>query len=223
MLMLKVLDPAADHFFPQLTAKLRQAPGLFRGAPVVLDLSETANLDSLDLPQFLEELRKQNLSPVGVQGGSALVQEAAQRIGLSVISGGRATRLEEPAPAPVAVLPAPPPPPPAPVRATMTVTDPVRSGRRIYSRGDLVVLAPVSQGAELLADGHIHIYGALRGRALAGLNGDTSARIFCQSLQAELVSIAGLYKVMDDIDRTLMKKSVHIHLEADRLRIDLLS
>ncbi len=221
MLMLKVLDPSADHFFPQLSAKLRQAPGLFRGAPVVLDLSETMNIETFDLPRFLDELKKQNLSPVGVQGGPSAVQEAAQRIGLSVMSGGRAARLEEPPPqqppAPIAV------PVPAPVRATMTVTEPIRSGRRIYSRGDLIVLAPVSQGAELLADGHIHIYGTLRGRALAGLNGDTSARIFCQSLQAELVSIAGLYRVMDDIDRTLFKKSVHIRLEADRLRIDLLS
>ncbi len=106
----------------------------------------------------------------------------------------------------------------------MLIKEPVRSGKRIYARnGDLIVLAPVSPGAELLADGHIHIYNTLRGRALAGLNGDTSARIFCQCLQAELVSIAGLYRLAEDIEKSVLTKSVQIFLEADRLRIDVMS
>jgi septum site-determining protein MinC len=87
----------------------------------------------------------------------------------------------------------------------------------------LIVLGPVSAGAELLADGHIHVYSTLRGRALAGLSGDRSARIFCQCLQAELVSVAGLYRLSDDMEKSVLKKSVQIFLDADRLRMDVMS
>ena len=84
-------------------------------------------------------------------------------------------------------------------RASMLVTQPVRSGQQVYaSEGDLVILSSVSPGAELLADGNIHVYGPLRGRALAGLNGDTQARIFCQKLEADLVSIAGQYRLFEE-------------------------
>jgi septum site-determining protein MinC len=130
--------------------------------------------------------------------------------------------------APAAVQPAPVPaapvhayaPQPEPPRA-MVLSEPVRSGRQIYSpRGDLVVLGPVSPGAELLADGSIHIYGPLRGRALAGLSGDRHARIFCQSLEAELVSIAGLYRISEDIDPSVLRRPVQIWLDEGYLRID---
>src|SRR5690606_16388031 len=95
----------------------------------------------------------------------------------------------------------------------------VRSGRQIYAQGgDLVIVGPVSPGAELLADGSIHVYGALRGRALAGVSGDERARIFCQSLEAELISIAGLYRIAEDIDRAVLRKQVQIYLEEGRLR-----
>lgn len=82
---------------------------------------------------------------------------------------------------------------------TQVITQPVRGGQQIYAAGDLIILAPVSAGAEVMADGHIHIYGPLRGRALAGVQGDVSAQIFCQVLEAELVSIAGRYRVADDL------------------------
>ncbi|MBK8013896.1 MAG: septum site-determining protein MinC [Deltaproteobacteria bacterium] len=108
-----------------------------------------------------------------------------------------------------------------PARTTRVVTEPVRSGQRIYvPHGDLVVTAPVSPGAELLADGNIHVYSALRGRAMAGLTGDRSARIFCRSLEAELVSISGLYKVSEAFDVSLAKRNVHIYLDGDSLRMD---
>ncbi|WP_207486017.1 septum site-determining protein MinC [Arenibaculum pallidiluteum] len=103
----------------------------------------------------------------------------------------------------------------------LVVSEPIRSGRQVYAaRGDLVVLGPVSPGAELLADGNIHVYGPLRGRALAGLSGDRNARIFCQSLEAEMVSIAGLYRISEDMDPAVQRKPVQIWLDEGYLRID---
>ena len=114
--------------------------------------------------------------------------------------------------------------PPLPIAATppqtRVVTEPVRSGQQVFAdSGDLIVMAPVSAGAEVIARGNVHIYGPLRGRALAGVNGDESARIFCQRLEAELIAVAGLYKVSEDIDRAHWRRRVHIGLEADRLVI----
>lgn len=128
------------------------------------------------------------------------------------------------APAADAVEAAPEKPaePPTPVvRPTKLVTTPVRGGVQIYAAGgDLIVLAPVSPGAELLADGNIHVYGPMRGRALAGVKGDTSARIFCQQLAAELVSIAGNYKVAEDLRRSPQwGQAVHVSLSGDVLNI----
>ena len=120
----------------------------------------------------------------------------------------------EPPPAPV------PPPEPA-IKPTKIITTPVRGGQQIYAQGgDLVVVSSVSPGAELLADGNIHVYGAMRGRALAGVKGDTRARIFCQQLSAELVSIAGQYKVSEDLRRDpLWGAGVQISLSGDVLNI----
>ncbi len=106
-------------------------------------------------------------------------------------------------------------------RGAKLLTEPIRSGRQVYARdGDLIVLTTVSAGAELLADGHIHVYGALRGRALAGVAGDTSARIFCRSLQAELVSIAGHWLVREDMDDHLIGRPVQVYLKGDLLVIE---
>lgn len=225
LMVLKVMDPSDDRFFMMLGARTRLAPQLFRGAPVILDFTEASAIDTVEPLRFVERVREHGLMPIAVQG---IGPNLAERFGMPIVSGGRGSKVIEPeTEAPTAIptaAPAPAPlPPPPPERNTVVIHEPVRSGRRVYSRGDLIVMSPVSQGAELLADGHIHIYSTLRGRAIAGLNGDRTARIFCQSLQAELVSIAGLYRVMDDIDRKIFKKSVKIYLDADRLCIDLLS
>jgi len=107
-----------------------------------------------------------------------------------------------------------------PVSANKLITTPIRSGQQVYAPGgDLVVLAPVSAGAEILADGNIHVYGPLRGRALAGVKGDTEARIFCQSLEAELISIAGNYKVNEDLQKEHWKEGIQARLEGDQLVI----
>src|SRR5262249_49661583 len=112
-------------------------------------------------------------------------------------------------------------PPPAPTAAkTRLVTQPIRSGTQIYARGsDLIVTAAVSPGAEIIADGNIHVYGALRGRALAGAAGDGDARIFCTRLEAELVSIAGHYLVSEQLPAEQQGFSVQIALVDERLTI----
>jgi len=223
MMVLKVIDPLSPEFFPQLSVKVRQAPNFFRNAPVVLDFDElTDETPRFDVAALVTNLRALYLLPVGFQGGPRAVQEGALAAGLTPMPAGRAAKLESAgsaapqagAAAAAPVQPAPPPPEPVVIhRPTMVVTEPVRSGQQIYAeKTDLVITSSVSPGAEVVADGHIHVYGALRGRALAGVSGDQSARIFCQSLEAEVVSVAGLYRVSEDIGDDVLKKPVQIFL-----------
>ncbi|MDH5327151.1 MAG: septum site-determining protein MinC, partial [Gammaproteobacteria bacterium] len=101
------------------------------------------------------------------------------------------------------------------------IKQPIRSGQRVYAKGgDLVILGAVNHGAEVMADGNIHIYAPLRGRALAGLDGNSESRIFCHSMEAELVAVAGNYRVFEDkVPADLYKKSVQIYLEGEQLKI----
>jgi len=103
--------------------------------------------------------------------------------------------------------------------STMLITQPIRSGQRLYATGDLIIMSQVSSGAEIMAEGNIHVYNTLRGRVSAGIQGNTQARIFCFDLQAELVSIAGNYKVSEDIDAAVRAKPVQIYLENQALII----
>lgn len=203
-----------DSLNRQLDAKIAEAPGFFSNAPVLVDV-EPLTGQALDFQALVPSLRRHGFIPVGVRGSDPEQTAAAAAAGLGLISGGsegpkRAEptreRRGERAPAPA---------------AGMIVRQPVRSGQQIYARGgDLVVLAPVSAGAEVLADGHIHIYGPLRGRALAGVQGNAEARIFCHSLEAELISIAGSYRVSENIQPSERGKPVQIHLQGDALCIE---
>lgn len=244
MMVLKVGDPRNPNFFPVLANKISQAPNFFKNAPVVLDLDDLPPGIPFDFPQFCGLLRNMSMYPVGLQGGTPEQQRAALQAGLAVLpppregaqtfdplagtgrSPAQGTGNVAPAqPRPVAVEAAPPPPAPAaaPVmqKTTLMITEPVRSGRQIYAAGgDLVVVGPVSAGAELVADGSIHVYGPMRGRALAGIGGDQTARIFCNSLEAELVSIAGLYRISEDMEKSVVRKSVQIYLDNGYLHIE---
>ena len=239
VMVLKLVAPDDPSFFPQLLSKIRQAPNFFKNAPVVLDLEELdESAGPADFIDFVVTLRQNSLIPVGIQGGTINQQNAAFEAGLTIMPTGRPSReperdFQRPAPGRAPTDPLPPrtsspiaeaPPVPEFQKTTMIITEPVRSGRQIYAaRGDLIVMGPVSAGAELLADGNIHVYSSLRGRALAGISGDTNARIFCHSLEAELVSIAGLYRVSEDLDASVFKKPVHIYLDDGYLRMDPLS
>lgn len=215
--VLQLIHADITLFSAHLETMTQQAPKFFKQAPIVIDLQRLSNPDQpIDFVTIVDELRRQGLIPVGIRGGNAQHQIAAIAAGLAILPE---TKAEIPTEAPnktpeTRSSPASKPPP-----CSKVITNPVRSGQQIYAKGcDLIVLAPVSAGAELLADGHIHIYAPLRGRALAGVSGDQKARIFCYSLEAELVSIAGHYWVKEDL-KTPKGQPVHIYLADERLHI----
>jgi septum site-determining protein MinC len=209
-------DPGFEF---ELAGQVQRSPRFFLNAPVVLDLKDAE--DFTQAPEFGEAkriLRRHTLSLIGVQNATPTQLDAAATAGLASF----APNATQPArPRPTEAVPAPHREA-APVAAkSKLVTQPVRSGTQVYARGtDLVVTAPVSPGAEIMADGNIHVYAALRGRALAGASGDTEARIFCGRLEAELISIAGRYLVSDQIPPEQRGLAVQIALVDDRLTIE---
>lgn len=163
---------------------------------------------------------------VGITGArDEAMKTAAKAAGLAVMVSGKSRKAEPeptpPVPEPKPVEAAPVPPVPAPVEASKVHVGPVRSGQQIYAAGtSLVVLGSVSPGAEVIADDSIHVYGALRGRAIAGAKGNPKARIYCQQLQAELLSIAGTFQLSDALPAGVIQEPVHIRLDNEQLRID---
>jgi len=230
MLAITVLELARNNLEGldrQLAAKVAQAPNFFSNTPLVLALDKLpATEGAIDLPGLMRICRHHGLRTLAIRANRIEDIAAAIAIDLPVLppSGARERPVEpepevkkpEPAPAPV-----PAPEPELAIRPTKIITSPVRGGQQIYAQGgDLVVVSSVSPGAELLADGNIHVYGAMRGRALAGIKGNTRARIFCQQLTAEMVSIAGQYKVSEDLRRDpLWGAGVQISLSGDVLNI----
>ncbi|HJV73612.1 MAG TPA: septum site-determining protein MinC [Noviherbaspirillum sp.] len=184
------------------------------------DLSE----DGVDWPSLVSLFKSYNLNPVAVRGAPASMEASIVASSLSIDTLAQPRQelqqMETEAPAP-AVAPAVEVVPAQPVIApsAMIIDAPVRAGQRIYARGsDLIVTAVVNNGAELIADGSIHIYAPLRGRALAGASGDTQARIFALSMEAELVSIAGMYRTFEGgLPKDLVKKPAQVRLVGDRL------
>ncbi len=226
---LQLLGSNLALFEEQLALKIQQAPKFFHHAPVVIELQKLNPADiSINFKELVAILSRKKLIPVGIRGGHPTQQAAATEAGLAILTeGGKElsksqTQPEKSAEQTVQATTNPDTSNEADIKGTPTkiITEPVRSGQQVYARGgDLIVLAPVSHGSELLADGHIHIYGPLRGRALAGVTGDSTARIFCQSLEAELISIAGEYKISEDIDQSFWRLGVEISIEAGRLHI----
>ncbi len=217
-------DPA---FEAELAEQISRSPRFFLNAPVVLDLKDAAEFTApAEFADAKDVLRRHTLTLVGVQNALPAQAEAAALAGLAGFAPN-STQPRRPPPAEPrsAEPPAPRPEParqsaPAAAAKALLVTQPVRSGTQIYARGaDLVVTAAVSPGAELMADGNIHVYGPLRGRALAGASGDVDARIFCSRFEAELVSIAGHYLVSEQMPQEQRGLPVQIALVDDRLTI----
>ena len=220
MLALRLLAPDSPDFFPLLVDKVAHSPDFFRHAPVVLDVGPLAASSPIDLAAFVERLREHRLTPVGIQNGSPAWNEAALAAGLAVFGAGSQPREAAPPEGPPAAPRRPAATAAVPRRApALVVREPVRGGQQITTEGDLVVLASVSPGAELAATGHIHVYGTLRGRAFAGIEGDESALIFCDQLEAELISIAGVHLVNEEIEPRLLRKRARVALEHERLVI----
>ncbi len=212
----------SDEFEETLRGKINQAPGFFRDIPLVISLEKYEGLDSeLDFFKIIGACRRNNIHVIGVRGGNDDQRRLARGASLALVPGGsqRDRDHEGPSIAEKAESPVAPAPQAAPeATPAKIITQPVRSGQQVHApEGDLIILAPVQAGAEVLAAGNIHVYGPLRGRALAGIHGVESARIFCQSLEAELVSIAGHYKISEDIQDNGWKTAVQIQLRDDLL------
>jgi septum site-determining protein MinC len=220
--VIEVVRLDTGRFARQLGDKAAQAPNLFRDTPVVLSLEKLdAHMNVSTLAGLLQICRNHGLLPVALRG-SENFRPLAQQSGLVLMPPNRGRERAVDIPMNTEIPPAAPAPDSqSPPSQNKIVTQPIRSGQQVYAPGgDLIVMAPVSAGSELLADGNIHVYGPLRGRALAGVRGDTDARIFCQSLEAEMVSIAGQYKVAEDLRKeALWKTAVHVYLEGDSLKI----
>ncbi len=206
-------------FEAELAEQVQRSPRFFHNAPVVLDLKGTKEFAcEAEFAEAKEILRRHTLTLIGIQNAAPIQTDAAAAAGLAGFAPN-ATQPSQPRPAEAAPAPQSHASPSA--AKSRLITQPVRSGTQIYARGaDLVVTAPVSAGAEIMADGNIHVYAALRGRALAGAGGDAETRIFCSRLEAELVSIAGHYLVSDQIPPEHRGLPVQIALLDDRLTIE---
>lgn len=209
----------------EMQDRVTRAPKLFGRAAVILDFGGLAQAPDLATAKaLLDGLRSAGVLPVALAYGTSEIDLLSQQLGIPLLAKFRA-QYETAAVSP----PPPPPPPPARAEPAAPVARPapgrmqrnaVRSGQQLYAENcDLTVLSTVGAGAEVIADGSIHIYGTLRGRALAGAQGNPDARIFCRDFHAELVAIAGHYKVLDDVPMDLRGKAVQVWLEQDQIKI----
>jgi septum site-determining protein MinC len=220
------IDPEALR--AAIEVRVHEAPALFERAPVVVDLSFLSPQPGDDAVRaLLDAVRGAGMLPVGLAYGDDATDELSRRLGLPLIAkfraqyerAERAASNDEAAPRVEASTQAAPPAIAEPVTA-LQHHQPVRTGQQVYAQGcDLVVVGAVANGAEVLADGNIHVYGALRGRAFGGALGDKHARIFCGEFRAEIVSIAGHYRVFEELPKEYAGKAVQIRLEQDKLQI----
>jgi len=206
----------------ELEQRASVMPGLFEDEPVAIDLSYVREAeDPVRFTELIALLRRHRMVPLAVRGGNASQMAAAFAAGLVEASEGARPVREQPAAPPIVPterivevqLPGPPP---------MLIERPLRSGQQVYARDrDLVVLALVSHGAEIIADGHIHVYAPLRGRAIAGAKGNTAARIFTTTMQAQLLAIAGVYRTTDvALPTEVAGRAAMVRLDGDSLLIE---
>lgn len=229
LLVLRLLDHRPEVVVPAIGDQFRRAPGFLRFAPIVLGLSDIQVPPAeVDFPGLIQGLRELEIMPIGTTGGTAEMRNVAISYGLPPVRsiGGKEADEDITAPSPQAgdaTQAAPPPPPPitkpAAARSTMVVEQPVRAGQRIWAEGaDLIITSTVNAGAEVIADGNIHVYGALRGRAIAGGASNMEARVFALNFDPELVSIAGFYAVREGFPAAQIGKAMQVRLVGERMR-----
>lgn len=206
----------------ELQARFGEVPEFFDHDPLLIDLAPLAGEGDVDFAELLALLQPYKVQPIAVKGGSEAQHAAALQAGLvhapDALTPALLPREREkaPEPAPAAAVQAQSPAP------ALVIDRPLRSGQQVYARGrDLVVMSMVNAGAEVVADGHIHVYAPLRGKAIAGARGDAQARIFTLCLEPELVSIAGVYRTSEHpLPDTLHGKPAQIRLVADKLLME---
>ncbi|HEX7562591.1 MAG TPA: septum site-determining protein MinC [Bradyrhizobium sp.] len=190
----------------EIDATLARSPGFFVGRPVVLDLS-AVDLSQSAIAHLVTSLEQRNIRVLGLENVDAARLTTSMP---PLLTGGRHCML----------APNEPRKPEAkPKSASLVLESPVRSGQSIFSDGDVTVLGSVGSGAEIVAGGSIHVYGTLRGRAMAGFSGNSTARIFCQRIEAELLAIDGYYQTAEEIDVALRNRPAQAWLEGDIMKI----
>ena len=195
------------EWLAEIDATLERSPGYFVGKPVVLDLS-AVDLSRPAIAHLVLSLEKRNIRILGIEG----VEPARLTSSMPpLLTGGRHCAVQQVEPEKPEVKPP---------STSLLLDSPVRSGQSIvFPDGDVTVLGSVASGAEIVAGGSIHIYGTLRGRAMAGVNGNSSARIYCQKIEAELLAIDGYYRTAEDLDEGLRNQPAQAWLEGDIMRI----
>jgi septum site-determining protein MinC len=208
-LLLKSTDLALLE--EELRARFGELPEFFDQDPMVIDLGPLAGAGEIEFGKLVELLRGYKVKPVAVRGGSDEQMEAAIRSGLAAAPEAA----PHPSPLPRGEKEQQP-------TSALVIDKPLRSGQQVYAKGrDLVVLSMVNPGAEVIADGHIHVYAPLRGKAIAGARGDANARILSLCLEAELLSIAGVYRTTEtELPATVRGKPAQIRLVDDKLVMD---
>ena len=214
----------------ELDARVAHAPGLFENEPVVIDLGAVRDVpEPLDFMALVDLLRSYGLAPLAAKRGSAQQMLAARAAGLfeapegaRVAPAAGRTTLDSAATPVVLTEVVREVPVPLPAVATLVVSKPLRSGQQVYARGgDLVVMAAVHFGAEVIADGHIHVYAPLRGRAIAGARGNTQARIFSTCMEPQLVAVAGIYRTLEaDSAGSGFGQAAQVRLEGQTLLLE---
>jgi septum site-determining protein MinC len=209
-------EPPIFEWLADLDAWIQRSTGFFIGKPVVLDLSGLG-LSKAAIAHLLAELQTRDIRIMGIEGAdpAALGPELPP-----VLKGGRAAGPAEPAAETQAAQAAPPAPPTVQEPGSLLLETPVRSGQSIvFPAGDVTVLGSVASGAEIIAGGSIHVYGTLRGRAMAGSTGNPRARIFCNKVEAELLAIDGYYRTADDMEPGLRSRAIQAWLQGDVMLI----
>jgi septum site-determining protein MinC len=200
----------------ELEQRIKQAPQYFVNAPIVIDINDVSTKEQMNLAELCDALKSCQIIPVGIKGLAKKNQQKAIDQGLAIVNSSNTKKSQDNTSKPVTEKES------RIKRPYKLVTKTVRSGTQVYAKNtDLVILAAVNTGAEVIADGNIHIYGPLRGRALAGARGDEQARIFCENCDAELVSIAGHYLIKENLKVPRSKKPlVQIYLNNNKITIE---
>lgn len=191
----------------EIDATLARSPNFFLGRPVVLDLS-AVELSQSAITHLVKAIEQRNIRVLGVEGVDASHLDASLP---PLLTGGRPCTLQPAQPEKRETKPQ---------MTSLLLDTPVRSGQSIiFTEGDVTVLGSVSSGAEIVAGGSIHVYGTLRGRAMAGVNGNANARIYCQRIEAELIAIDGYYQTAEELDGSLRSKPAQARLEGKIMRV----
>jgi septum site-determining protein MinC len=242
MTVLQITEASTDAIDRQLSDAIAQAPAYFKDAPIIIDISKipVTLKEFVDLKALSDTLKKHQLSPIGIRGTLDKQDESLKQLGLVKLKARVSTQIPEEkqdAPAKTSEVKTENISKPKAIEAdskskaaafkpsvknTKVITKPIRSGMQVYAKdGDLLILSSVNPGAEVIADGNIYVFGALKGRALAGANGNQKARIICQQLDAELVAIAGQYLTKETLGNISEQKGMlHIYLNEKQLMIE---